>query len=147
MRTELMMNYFPHYHKAEYYLHMNVFWIRSSCVVKKIKLLNRNEILEIFNLWTPLNLKQILLIGIRSPFFWKWFIKLANPLKFSAVWTIFFVRSIFCNIFCFQRLCKKSLLGVLVTFSYSTFLWATCYIEFIVRFCKESSVRQVVKQV
>ena len=26
------------------------------------------------------------------------------------------------NIFCFQRLCKKSLLGVRVTFSYKTFL-------------------------
>ena len=39
--------------------------------------------------------------------FLKRFIKLANPLKFSAVWKIFFVRSIFSNIFCFQRLCKK----------------------------------------
>ena len=67
------------------------------------------------------------MIGVRSPFFWKWVIKLANPLKFSVGWTIFFVRCVLSNIFCFQRLCKKSLLGLRVTFTYRTYLWATCY--------------------
>ena len=60
----------------------------------KIKLLNGNQILEIFNLWIPLNLKQILLIEIRSPFFWKWVIKLANRLKFSVGWTFFFLSPV-----------------------------------------------------
>ena len=73
---------------ATNYFCKGLFWIRSSCVVKN-KLLNGNQILEIFNLWTPLNLKQILKIGIGSPFFWKWVIKLANLLKFSVGWTIF----------------------------------------------------------
>ena len=121
---------------ATNYFCKGLFWIRPSCVVKN-KLLNGNQILEIFNLWTPLNLKRILKIGIGSPFFWKWVIKLANPLKFSVGWTIFFVRCVLSNIFSFQRLCKKLLLGLRMTFSYRTFLWATCYIEFIVWFCKE----------
>ena len=48
--------------------------------------------------------------------------KASESIKVFCRMDNFFVRCVLSNIFSFQRLCKKLLLGLRVTFSYRTFL-------------------------
>ena len=126
------------------HVYMGVFWIRSSCVVKNKTLKWESNSWNIQSMDTTES-KTNLVDRNTFTISLKMSHKASESIKVFCRMDNFFVRCILSNIFCFQRLCKKSLLGVRVTFSYRTFLWATCYVETIVWFCKESSVLQIFK--